>query len=191
MDSSSLLWPMMLRLCPRSWNLKVERSKGKLKRLMEKNPKRPRCLLAKSKVLLEDTESFCSFIDKNYVKSPFSLRLREDVRALNKFFEVLVCKGKGDMSKLGEIKAFKTPNAFKDVEGSVEACKESEDFDMKAIRKCLMDELEKRVSPFEGSLEMPFLPVLYDLAYDFIEYPDARSREKHVSKFISRLLFRK
>lgn len=168
--------------------LRVEGSKRKLLRLMEKGPCRLRCLHAKSRALLNDVREFNVFIGRNYVKSGFAAQLEQDAAEMSEFLGAAVLRSRGDMRRAQLIRDFKVPGSFKEAENFVEAVRSSAELDITAVRERLLGELEKLVSVQEGvSARIPFFPVFYDLAYDFIEYPGARCGGSRISGLVSKL----
>lgn len=170
--------------------LKLERTKKKLLDLIKGGKGRVRCLFEKSKILLEETDSFVNFMNKNYIRSDFVLQLRSDIEELSDFFKILRFRDGGDMSNNEKIEAFETPKLFHEIQAFIDVCKQKSEIEVAVLRKRLMQELDARMCPPSTSLKMPFLPVFYDLAYDFIEYPNASSGTENVSKFISRIFSR-
>lgn len=49
-----------------------------------------------------------------------------------------------------------------------------------------MDYLQKSITVEPSQINLPFLPVLYDLAYDFIEYEVNTKQQGGISKLISK-----
>lgn len=168
--------------------LRVESSKRKLLRLMKKGACRLRCLHAKSRAFLDEVREFNVFISKNYVKSDFAAGLERDAADMCEFLGAVVLRSKGDMSRAQVVLDFRVPDAFREVESFVETIRCSAELDTTAVREKLLGELEKLVSVQEGiSARIPFFPVFYDLAYDFIEYPGTKYGGSRISEFVSKL----
>lgn len=168
--------------------LRVEISKRKLLRLMEKDFGRHRCLHAKSRAFLDEIRKFNIFIGKNYVKSDFAASLERDAEEIFNFLEAIVLRSRGDVSGTRLIENFRVPDTFREVEGFVDTIRRTAKLDTAAVRERLLGELEKLVSVQEGvSARIPFFPVFYDLAYDFIGYSGKKHGGSRISGLVSKL----
>lgn len=68
------------------------------------------------------------------------------------------------------IDEFQVPEMFSCVGDSFEALKSKKRIKPSKLRSMLVDVVEKRIEVDDKHRSMPFLPVFYDLAYDFIGY---------------------
>lgn len=70
-----------------------------------------------------------------------------------------------------DIDKFQTPEMFSCVRDAFEALKSKRQIKPSKLRSMLIDILEKHIEVDDRHRSMPFLPVFYDIAYDFISYP--------------------
>lgn len=167
--------------------LRVDSRKKKLVALMAREAVRTRCALAKSTQLLEEVVSFGEFARKNYIESDSVQRFENDVAELNEFLRAIAERRSGSVKNTKAIERFTAPEAFKDLAAAIESCKANKDIDVPRIRRELMGALEKKMVPSDNSLNMPFLPVFYDMASSFITYPNQSEKKGQFSSFISKL----
>jgi uncharacterized protein YerC len=120
--------------------------------------------------LLRSVEDLYRFLDDNFVVSEFVLSMRESILTLNKFFSALLDYRKGVESI--NIESFKAPAAFEKYSAYFENLKNNKSVSPKVLKKMLLNAFEKSYVCNDTKRLMPLLPVFYDIAYDYIEYPE-------------------
>lgn len=162
---------------------RFEDLKSKFEVLAAKSPHRAECLYQKTKKLVYFTDKFQQFLSKNYASSQFVSDYYIGIISVNKFYLNIRNRNKGDMGGNEEIEDFKVPQFFcQDILNS----KSVMNVDCKAVKSKLLRKLIDGVKIEEYEGKMPFLPVSYDLANDFIKYPNERAEKSGLSSFISK-----
>lgn len=108
------------------------------------------------------------FLEDNFVESKFLKRLKLSCEQVHQFFKKLMEYHSGILHD--GIDDFRVPECFKSVEEALEGMKKSKKIDKTKLRKILLDIVEKRLTVDCKTRRMPFLPVFYDLANDYINY---------------------
>lgn len=112
-------------------------------------------------------DGFKAYLEDNFVGSEF-------VKAFCDDFKRIYCK------LLGNQFVQTTPLCFSEFQSEIN--KISKEVVGAAERKqIIMSELRKMVEVKKIDHPLPFLPVFYDLAYDYIEYPDVEELTEHLA----------
>lgn len=102
------------------------------------------------------------FIFDNFVESEFIKNLKEDT--------ILVLSYLKNLFDSFIVPDFVVPKNFKDLENELLNLKDHKNYDPKKLRSFLLEIVEKRLEVNTKSRNMPFLPIFYDIANDFIDY---------------------
>lgn len=167
--------------------LKTHFKKENLINLIKKdNTEKLRSIKEKAKQLFLTVKEFSFFLEKNYVSSEHVNSLYKESQGLFHFFKNLEERKNGNLQVEKDIYDFKTPESFKEVDNFFDKLKHTIEFDSKEVKKKFMDYLQKSITVEPSQINLPFLPVLYDLAYDFIEYEVNTKQQGGISKLISK-----
>lgn len=120
-----------------------------------------------------------SFLNENFVESEYVSRCKNDSIAAQDFFKKLLEFKTGTIHH--DIDEFRTPELFKEFDSFFSRMKANKKIKPSKLYSMLLDIVEKKITIDETQRSMPFSPVFYDLAYDFIEY---KSQDTPVSKLL-------
>ncbi|KAM0672768.1 hypothetical protein CWI42_051840 [Ordospora colligata] len=164
---------------------KIEKAKRKLFVLIEKRPTKVLCIGKKAQVLQSELEGLKMFLGENLVESKYINKVLEDTKSLcmyyAKIYEFIVFLKNDEM-----IDAFVVPTMFKNLE--LQIVQAREDFSKvpkKYLKAELMKQLEESLIPKEPVIKMPFVPVIFDIARDYISYPPDDKKLSELFKQLS------
>lgn len=118
------------------------------------------------------------FLSDNFVESNYVTELKESSKKVLRFIKSVMEHSNGitvdkavDLKGLEErIDAFTAPLHFEEVADALEKIKTERKMKPSHVRSLLLGLVEKRLKVDVNSRRMPFSPVFYDLAYDYIDY---------------------
>jgi len=164
---------------------KVEEAKRKLFLLIEKRPTKVLCIGKKVKVLQEAFEDLKMFLRENLVDSKYIDEALEDTKSLWTYYariEELIVFLKNDEM----IDAFVVPTMFKSLERQiVQAREDFSNVPKKYLKAGLMKQLEESLKPKDPAIKVPFAPVIFDIARDYISYPPDDKKLSELFKQLS------
>ena len=167
--------------------LNIEYMKARLFRVLGSESPRPRCIFEKSKRLCDALDLFGAFLRKNYIKSEALSKTAADFRCLSRFFLAVLDKSRGEFRDVDYIAEFCVPVSLAEYRSTIERCRNYEGLAVGDVRRKLMEILSNRVVPRECPHKMPFLPIFYDLASDFVDYPKASKHTSSAQSLISKI----
>lgn len=109
------------------------------------------------------------FLNDNFVESQYVVDLKISVEKLLAYVKSILDFQNGNLENKED--RFTVPVFFKDLEVDLKLLSQVKQIDPSKLRDILMNKLEKRLKVDTRPRKMPFLPVFYDIAYDFINYP--------------------
>jgi hypothetical protein len=108
------------------------------------------------------------FLNDNFVESSYVLDLKMNVDKILAYVKSILDYQNGNLET--KIDKFVAPNIFKEIEPEFNHLNKIKQIDSSKLHEILINKLEKRLRVDTRPRKMPFLPVFYDIAYDFIEY---------------------
>ncbi|KAI4291952.1 hypothetical protein PAPHI01_1226 [Pancytospora philotis] len=108
------------------------------------------------------------FLENNYCLSEHVRRLHDDAAAFREVLRGLVDDQSGDAGAA----ALSLPAAYKAYASRISELRSTGKLDRGTLKKRLLKTLERRLGLAGAQPVMPFLPVFYDIAYDYIAYPE-------------------
>jgi len=137
-------------------------------------------LVKKQKVIqcLNSLIELKEFLTANFITSEYVNNMENELSRLKEFFENVELYRKGNLEVESKVVNFESK--LMDV-GNVDV-KICEGVVKKMVYKKMMERFEVE----ECKIGMPFLPVFYDIAYDYVQYP---SEEGHVAKLLKGFSF--
>ncbi|EOB13929.1 hypothetical protein NBO_52g0020 [Nosema bombycis CQ1] len=137
----------------------VEKKREQLEKLFKNENYRIRCIREKIKVYINSLNQFIKFLESNYVESEYLNKIKRDCESLEEAFSQ------------GKTVDFSVPELFKNYEESIIKALNTPIKDKKKTRNQILNEFEDYFSkPIE--MNIPFLPEFYDIAFDFIKFPE-------------------
>lgn len=118
------------------------------------------------------------FLSDNFIVSEYVNSVEKELKRVNEFFENVDLYRKGNLEVEEKVKNFETE--IVDISGVRIKISET------VVKRMVYEKMMKRFEVKENKIGMPFLPVFYDMAYDYVQYP---SEESHVSKLLKGLSF--
>lgn len=164
--------------------LLVEKRKRQLFSLVSAKPTRVVCICKKVEKLLEALGGLRQVLDENLVESEYLQQAVEDTRALLGYYSKVVRFAK-ELRWDGDIDVFEVPGLFKAIEAGV--LRVREDFSYiprRWARDVLLRHIEESLRPRDPSIGVPFVPVLFDVAGDYVSYP---VEDKKMSELFKKL----
>lgn len=128
-------------------------------------------IFERSKRLFDDVRELKQFLDDNFLASSFVADRCGDISAVHTFIANLLEFKNGNLH--AAIDGFSVPVYFADCTEALESLRGRRMVDPRRLRTILINLLEERLGTDVAPRKMPYLPVFYDLAYDFINYPSA------------------
>jgi hypothetical protein len=126
-------------------------------------------IFEQSKRLFTITNELSQFLNDNFVSSLFVKDRCKDISVVHTFITNLLEFQNGDVH--AAIDGFEVPVYFAECTEAFESLKNRRMVDPRKLRTILINILEGRLRTDLARRAMPYLPVFYDLAYDFIDYP--------------------
>ncbi|KAM0681192.1 hypothetical protein GINT2_000386 [Glugoides intestinalis] len=108
------------------------------------------------------------FLKDNFVDSAYISQFNNSTEKVLSFIKRMMEYSNGNINL--DIDSFKTPIYFEDVAEYLEELKHAKKINPKKLRSLLLDIVEKRLQVPEENVKMPFFPVFYDIANDYISY---------------------
>lgn len=108
------------------------------------------------------------YLDDNFVESAYTESFKVSSEKVLSFIKKLLEYSNGTLH--ADIDAFVTPIHFQEVASHLENMKQKRTVSTSKLRLLLLNILEKRLSVSTQLRRMPFLPVFYDIANDYINY---------------------
>lgn len=163
----------------------VENSKKKMIRAINRTDSSLLAIYSLSKDLNLAVESLSSFLYENFMESAYVKSIKESTEKLHLHISNLVAykNGKIDMN----VETCPVLVWFEDDYESLKKLQNHKKVDHKKLRTMLMDCVSELLKTEDKERLMPFLPVFYDLAYDYISYPSAN--ENGISGIFKKLGF--
>lgn len=109
------------------------------------------------------------FLSDNFVESEFIVKLKNECAQILAYIKSILDYQNGDLG--ANVDGFKTPSMFKDVDVELKELNSNKKIDEGKLFEILLGKVEKRLKVDDKPRKMPLLPVFYDVAYDYIEYP--------------------
>nr|AGE95407.1 hypothetical protein ECU05_1260 [Encephalitozoon cuniculi] len=162
--------------------LKVERRRAQLLSLIESKPTRVICIDKKAERLLEALRRLKAILGENLVESGYVEQAVKDAEELKSYYSRIAMFMKC-LEWDGSIDTFSVPLSFKVLESRI--LKVREDFSYvprKYPRSVVIRYLEDSLRPRRPTIKTPFIPVLFDIARDYISYPAEDGRISEVLK---------
>lgn len=166
-----------------------EKSKEEVERVMIAKRK-IRKVLVKCDKNKEICSEFISFLSKNFVTNDYLKSYKEDIEKVCRFFDCLVRFYDCDVDFESEIDSFCVPASFSKYEKILNEYKENKKVSYNKAREIMINRIEERLKPKKCTLKVPFLPVYYDIAGNYIKYPIEETKtESVVSGLLKRFSF--
>lgn len=110
------------------------------------------------------------FLTENFVESNYVEQLKVQCSSVLAFIQTLIEYRNGIITE--NIKPFKCPSLFVKISNDLNVLNQEKTVESKKLKASILDIIEKRMEVDSRPRKMPFLPVFYDLAYDYIDYPN-------------------
>lgn len=151
--------------------LLIEKRKKQLFSLVNSKPDRIVCVTNKIGKLLEALERMNVFLQENLVESIYIAGLIKETRELEEYY--LKVKDFAQFVKWDEsIDSFVVPRTYEDLATKILKTRETvSPLSRKYMKKAVFTYLEKVFRPREPTINVPFIPVIFDVAADYINYP--------------------
>lgn len=108
------------------------------------------------------------FLSDNFVDSNFLLQFKNSTEKVLSFIKSIMDYSNGNLN--ADINSFVSPVYFEDAAEHLEELKRTKKVNPKKLRSLLLDIVEKRLEVSEEDIKMPFFPVFYDIANDYVDY---------------------
>lgn len=158
-----------------------------LKRLTTKNVSGFRNIYEKCKKLNESIISFHKYLIDNFVDNAFIESLEKESADVFLFYENIFKFKNCDLSVEAKIDEFKVSKNFEYLKDAIDYAKKNKVISLRKARDLITKEIEGAFPIEENTIKTPFLPVYYDLAYDYVEYP--KEDDGKVNKLLRGLSF--
>lgn len=151
--------------------LKVENKKKRLLSLIKSKPTKIVCISKKVEKLLETLDRLKVVLNENLVESAYVEKMINDTEELKAYY-LNIAEFKRCLKWDDSIDGFKVPLSFKEVEPQILEVRDDLSYvSRKCLRGALSKYLEKSLQPTKPAIKVPFIPVLFDVARDYISYP--------------------
>lgn len=167
--------------------IKYNKLNFELLKCSSKNFKAYKNIYEKIKKLNECIIELYNFLNNNFVDNAFLDVLRNETSLILEFYENMLKYKKCDFSGSSKIDNFKVPSNYEYIKDAVEYAKNNKIVSLKIARELVFSEIEKIFECEENVINIPFLPVYYDLAYDYVQYPS--EDEGKINKLLKGLSF--
>lgn len=154
----------------------------------KKNIKGIKNLYEKCKKLKECVDGFLKYLGDNFVDNLFMINLGKDTEQVFAFYENLFKYKNCNLKIQGRIDDFKVPASFEFLKDAIDFAKKNKTMSLKKAKELVGKEIEKCFKIEENIIKIPFLPVYYDLAYDYVQYPKEEDDSK-VNKLLKGMAF--
>lgn len=124
---------------------------------------------AASKKMFEGIGALDQFLDDNFLTSPYVKDLYRAISSVHGFVTKLLEYKSGIIHR--DIDQYAVPAQFVEYSLCFESLKRSKMVDKQNLKNILVNILEKRLDLKVERTKLPFLPVFYDIAYDYVGYP--------------------
>ncbi|WUR02806.1 uncharacterized protein VNE69_03027 [Vairimorpha necatrix] len=141
---------------------KLENKIRSVKKLLKKDNSRVKCIRKKFENVKKVTEMFLNFLNENYVESEYLNNLRNEVE---------------NILKIDDVSSFSVNLfVFDDVSSEIVSMRDIKS--KKEVKEDLILYLKGLFEINNDQLEnVPFIPDFYDIAYDYIKYPETNINE--------------
>ncbi|KAG5859747.1 hypothetical protein KMI_05g09310 [Encephalitozoon hellem] len=164
--------------------LKVENKKKRLVSLIEAKPAKIVCINKKVEELLKALYGLKTILNENLIESSYTEQIINDTEQLGVYYSN-VMEFMKYLKWDDSIDAFRVPSTFKMVDSQILRAREDLSYiPRKCSRDAVVKYLEKSLRPKEPTIKIPFIPVLFDVAKDYISYP---AEDKKVSELFKKL----
>ncbi|KAF7683625.1 hypothetical protein TCON_1166 [Astathelohania contejeani] len=128
-----------------------------------------------------------NFLDGNFIKSEYVEKMCDKLERIMEFCGAMEEYKNADFSKKIIIDQFILPDGFEFLDAAVKYLKANAKICPKKLKEIAVSKIEEIIRVSEPTNGLPFLPVTYDIAYDFLEYPKIEKTESNIfSKFIKK-----
>ncbi|KAM0687869.1 hypothetical protein COBT_000884 [Conglomerata obtusa] len=148
-------------------NIKINTSTDNNKNGLKKS----KVVFCKLKKLVELLDSFILFLKNNFTENEFLNNEKKAFKNLLSFFNNLVKYENCDIKVLDDILNFCIPERLVEYINIINKYRENRKISYTKARRIILGYVEKELEPVDCKIKMPFLPVYYDVAFNFIDYP--------------------
>ncbi|AFN83062.1 hypothetical protein EROM_051320 [Encephalitozoon romaleae SJ-2008] len=164
--------------------LKVENKKMRLISLIKTKPGKIICINKKVEELLRALYGLKTVLNENLIESSHTEKLIKDTEELRMYcfniMEFMKCLKWDD-----SIDTFRVPSSFKTVDLQILRMREDLSYiPRKCSRNVITKYLEELLRPKKPIIKVPFIPVLFDIARDYISYP---AEDRKMSELFKKL----
>lgn len=162
----------------------MERSREEFAQVIGESNAQILSAFGSSEKLFTSVTELYQFLEDNFLHSAFAKELYAATSEVHAFITRLFEYRNGVLHTGAE--RFEVPALFSDCKKALKALEGRKSIRGKKLREMMLGILEERLSSDFRKRSMPFLPVFYDIAYDFIEYPAV---DNDVSETLGNLSF--
>lgn len=159
-----------------------EKLKTEMENYIEKAPNKFKNIFEKCKKLENHLAAFISFLDDNFLSCGFLNNHKNEVTEIKLFYEHLLRYANCEIELESEILKFRVGALYTKLENAIENSKQAKYISVKKAKALVEQKFKEKIDVQDNNIKMPFLPVYYDLAYDYIQYPKEDS--KHLTKLL-------
>jgi len=149
--------------------LEFERNLEDFSKSMQSQENKEFQIFCSAKKLCDSISNLDTFLNENFIDSEYAKNAKRDSFEALEFIKKIVEFKSGIVSE--SIDDFQVPALFKDLEKAFKDLKTNRKMDTKTLRANLLSALEKRLKVDSKARPLPFSPIFYDLANDYVNYP--------------------
>lgn len=164
--------------------LNIEKKTKQLFSLIESKPGKVVCIGKKIDRLLRTLGATEEFLRQNLVESEYISRTMRETQELKSYYSKV--KDFVEFVRWDEsMDAFSVPPMFGPLEPHILSAREDMSYvSKKHIRNGIVGYLERIFRPREPTINVPFVPVIFDVAADYINYP---TEDKRMSELVKKI----
>ncbi|KAG0440285.1 hypothetical protein DMUE_1854 [Dictyocoela muelleri] len=136
--------------------------------------------------IIAKSENLQNFLHENLVESQFLNTLINEAKILSIFFKYLKEFEQCEKIDPSPILNFKLPKLFGDLEVEIEKMKVGRKFNQKCLQKHIKNKFSE-IFKVDNPIPVPFPPVFYDIANDYIQYPQDKSNIAGLTDLLGKL----
>ncbi|EPR77774.1 hypothetical protein SLOPH_1871 [Spraguea lophii 42_110] len=137
----------------------------------------------KSKKLEQTLTNFIIFLKENYLPHKEIDKLRIQISFIKNYLKNIIEYENGNIELEEEIKNAEKNNKIEERYKNIRVLGENKKINENIAKKIILEYIEKEMKPKER-INIPLEPITYDLAYDYINYPE---QKKDLMSMIKRL----
>jgi hypothetical protein len=161
----------------------AEKRKEQLFGLIRRGPGRIGCILKKIERMRDAFSRLSVFLQDNLSPSTYVEQVLKDVQWLHSYYsrinEYVSCTGADEGVEVSPV-----PESLGEIKDKIAEGRASARINSRSAKAAMLKYLEESLGPRPSHIAMPFIPVFYDIAFDYISYP---AENKKVSELFGKL----